>query len=271
MTKLYQVSTWQEFLALVESEELRGWAFRGQRDAEWSLESSLTRRLKQFVPQSKWHERESRAIRVFKRKAHYFLNDTSALKDDFRCLALMQHHGAPTRLLDFTKSPYVASYFALQSCTTPAAVYAVNTPALWHKATPPGLPELTRDAIDPRTTDSLRKYYLSNNYPIVWPGEPWSMDRRIVAQAGTFMLPGRIDVSVEELLNNYEYDQPLLAKIILSPEIRKEAMEALYRMNISSATLFPDLDGLARSISYELEVSWVGTPDLKNDQLMQDK
>ncbi|MFY0678437.1 MAG: FRG domain-containing protein [Neptuniibacter sp.] len=259
MTQIYKVDSWKEFLQLVESEELRGWAFRGQRDSSWVLESSLTRRLKQFVPQEIWKEREGRAIRVFKRKAHHFLNDTSSLNDDFRCLALMQHHGAPTRLLDFTKSPYVASYFALQSCTTPAAVYAVNTPALWHEATPPGYPELTREAIDPRNKDALQKYYFSNDYPVVWPGEPWTMDRRIVAQAGTFMLPGQVGTSVEELLGNYVYDKPLLVKIILCPEIRKEAMEALYRMNITNATLFPDLDGLARSISYELEVSWVGS------------
>lgn len=259
MTKTYQVSSWHDFLSLVESEELRGWAFRGQRDAEWCLESSLTRRLKQFVPIDDWADREDRAIRVFKRKAHYFLNDTSALEDDFRCLALMQHHGAPTRLLDFTKSPYVASYFALQSCTTPAAVFAVNTPALWHGATPPDAPELNREAIDPRSSGCLQKYYLSNKYPVVWPGEPWSMDRRIVAQAGTFMLPGKITESVDELLNAYEYDNELLVKIVLPPDIRQEAMEALYRMNISSATLFPDLDGLARSINYELEVSWVGS------------
>ncbi len=259
MTKLYQVSSWQEFLALVESETLRGWAFRGQGDASWNLESSLTRRLKQYVPSARWSEQEGRAIRVFKRKAHYFLNDTSALDDDFRCLALMQHHGAPTRLLDFTKSPYVASYFALHSCSGPAAVYAVNTPALWHGATPPGSPQLTREAIDPRNPDYLKKYYLSNNYSVVWPGEPWSMDRRIVAQAGTFMLPGKIDVSVEELLNSYQYDKPLLAKIVIPESIRAEAMAALYRMNISHATLFPDLDGLARSISYELEASWIGS------------
>ena len=259
MTMLYEVSSWQEFLTLVESETLRGWAFRGQCDANWDLESSLTRRLKEYVSSERWQEQEGRAIRVFKRKAHYFLNDKSALDDDFRCLALMQHHGAPTRLLDFTKSPYVASYFALHSCTAPAAVYAVNTPALWRQATPPGSPQLTREAIDPRNTGQLDKYYLSNRYPVVWPGEPWSMDRRIVAQAGTFMLPGRIDVSVEELLNDYDHTKPLLAKIIIPQEIRAEAMAALYRMNISHATLFPDLDGLARSISYELEASWIGS------------
>lgn len=259
MTSLYEVQSWQEFLELVESDQFRGWAFRGQSDADWSLESSLTRRLKQYVPEKKWAEQEARAIRVFKRKAHYFLDDTSVLDDDFRCLALMQHHGAPTRLLDFTKSPFVASYFALHSCISTAAVFAVNTPALWHEATPPNHPDLTREAISPRNGGHLDKYYLSNQYSVVWPGEPWSMDRRIVAQAGTFMLPGQINVSVEDLLNSYNYDKPLLAKIIIPKEIRTQAMEALYRMNISHATLFPDLDGLARSISYELEASWIGS------------
>ena len=73
------------------------------------------------------------------------------------------------------------------------------------------------------------------------------------------MIPGKIDVSVAELLTNYDYSGTILAKIIIPNEIRSEAMEALYRMNISHATLFPDLDGLARSISYELEASWVGS------------
>ncbi len=258
MSRIHYVNTWQEFLDLVEASDLRGWAFRGQKDAAWRLESSLTRYLSKYVPNGRWSQQEDRAIRVFKRKAHYFLNDTSALEDDFRCLALMQHHGAPTRLLDFTKSPYVAAFFALESATKEAAVFAVNTPALWHKATPPGAPELNREAIDPRQGSNLKKFYLSNRYPVVWPGEPWSMDRRIVAQSGTFMLPGKVTETLEDLLETYEYSEPLVAKIVLNPAIRADAMEALYRMNITSATLFPDLDGLARSIGYELEVRWVG-------------
>jgi hypothetical protein len=45
-------------------------------------------------------------------------------------------------------------------------------------------------------------------------------------------------------------------KIVLEPGIREEAMRALYRMNITYATLFPDLDGMAKSLAYELEVLW---------------
>jgi hypothetical protein len=48
----------------------------------------------------------------------------------------------------------------------------------------------------------------------------------------------------------------MLRKFVLPASAREQAMRALYRMNITSATLFPDLDGLARSMGYELEVVW---------------
>ena len=43
---------------------------------------------------------------------------------------------------------------------------------------------------------------------------------------------------------------------VLDPALRAEALRALYRMNVTYATLFPDLDGLARSLGYELEAIW---------------
>lgn len=47
-----------------------------------------------------------------------------------------------------------------------------------------------------------------------------------------------------------------MRKFILPAQVREEALRALYRMNITAATLFPGLDGLARSIGYELEMVW---------------
>lgn len=61
-------------------------------------------------------------MRVFRRKAHIHLADRQVLGDDLRCLALMQHHGGVTRLLDFTKSPFVAAFFALENATAEVAV-----------------------------------------------------------------------------------------------------------------------------------------------------
>lgn len=243
------------------SSELDGWAFRGQQDAGWALLSSLSRYLDAFVPdKSTWRIREERAIRIFRRKAHNYLTEATVLDDDLRCLALMQHHGAPTRLLDFTKSPFVAAFFALERAVTDAAVFALNTPVLW-TATPTKDPSLTRETIDPRGKGNFERYFLQNDNQIIWTGEPTEMDRRLVAQSGTVVVPGVLDKSLDEILDEYSHDVPLIRKIVLPRGIREEAMKALYRMNITNATLFPDLDGLAKSIALELEVIWPGLID----------
>jgi hypothetical protein len=52
----------------------------------------------------------------------------------------------------------------------------------------------------------------------------------------------------------------ILAKIILPNPVREVGMRELYRMNITYATLFPDLDGLAKSMGYELEFHWAYNP-----------
>jgi hypothetical protein len=250
------ISSWNEFVALTA--QLDGWAFRGHQDERWPLISSLTRYLYDFVPdRAGWRAREIRAIRIFRRKAHNYLPDTGALDEDLRCLALMQHHGAPTRLLDFTKSPFVAAFFALEKATSNAAVYALNTPVLYNAA-PLGRPELTRDAIDPRLSGNFERHFLDNDEEIIWTGEPTRMDRRLVAQSGTFVVPGMIDKSLDQILAQYGSNETLISKIVLPQGIRDEAMRALYRMNITNATLFPDLEGLARSIAFELEILWPG-------------
>lgn len=251
-----EVSSWNEFVSLTA--ELDGWAFRGQQDASWALWSSLSRYLGAFIPdRSTWRMREERAIRIFRRKAHNYIGNAETLQDDLRCLALMQHHGAPTRLLDFTKSPFVAAFFALENAVSDAAVFALNTPALWN-ATPACDHTLTRDTIDPRKKGNFEHYFLHTDSQILWIGEPEEMDQRLVAQSGTVVVPGVVDKSLDEILNEYPWDEPLIKKIVLPRRVRDEGIKALYRMNITNATLFPDLDGLARSIRVELEMTWKG-------------
>lgn len=248
------VTTWNEFMAL--SSELEGWAFRGQKDARWPLLTSLSRYLSAYIPdRSSWRLREERAIRIFRRKAHNYLDNPSVLDNELRCLALMQHHGAPTRLLDFTKSPFVAAFFAMEHATGDAAVYALNTPHLW-TAAPLGRADMDRDHIDPRVPGNFTRLFQPNANAIIWTGEPTEMDRRLVAQSGTLVVPGMLDRTMDEILQDYGDRDALLKKIVLPQRMRDEAMKALYRMNITNATLFPDLDGLARSIGMELEMEW---------------
>lgn len=253
------VANWDEFVVLAD--ELDGWAFRGQISAQWPVVSSLTRRLQQFCSnRAEWPAREQRAMRIFRRKAHIYLSDRSVLNDDLRCLAMMQHHGAPTRLLDFTKSPYVAAFFALERATDDAAMWALDTPTLWRSS--PGFDaKLDRDGIDPRRPGNFERYFGANDHPVLWFGEPDEMDRRLVAQSGLLVVPGQLHLALHEILAHYEPAGSLLRKFVLPRALRERAMQSLYRMNVTHATLFPDLDGLARSIGYELEVSWPTASD----------
>ena len=261
-----RVERWSEFVDIANG--LDGWAFRGHKEAHWSLWSAISRQLLKFCPDtSSWPEREQRVIRIFQRKAHNFLGDARILDDELRCLALLQHHGAPTRLIDFTKSPYVAAFFALEDARGDAAVYALNTPYLWHSS-PLHFPGLNREVIDPRTPGHFNQYFINNTTPIVWTGEPGKLDSRLVAQSGTFVIPGVLDRSVDDILTSeYLGEEPVLQKFILPAGIREQAMQNLYRMNITYATLFPDLDGLARASALELEIMWKGLVSYPKDSV----
>jgi hypothetical protein len=138
-----------------------------------------------------------------------------------------------------------------------AAVFALDTPRLWASA-PRFDPSLTRERIDPRQPGNFERYFAPNRLPLLWAGEPAEMDRRLIAQSGLFLVPGVLQMTLDQILKEYEADGSLLVKIVVPARLREEAMRALYRMNITYATLFPDLDGLARSLAYELEVLWRG-------------
>lgn len=130
-----EIRSWKDFSKIVAGPQYQNWAFRGHSDAEWPLYSSLSRYLKDYKihPQA-WAVQEERIGRIFRRKAHLFLDHVPHDQDAFQWLALMQHHGAPTRLLDFTWSPFVAAFFALERATKDAAVWAVFVPAMWRES-----------------------------------------------------------------------------------------------------------------------------------------
>src|SRR5436190_8115233 len=254
--RVFRVESWEAFLQHITKPPYSNWAFRGERDERWPLYSSLSRYLQNFgvAPQA-WPEQERRILRIFKRKAHQFLEKPPEPDDDFQWLALMQHHGAPTRLIDFTWSPNVAAFFALERATGDAAVWAVN-PALLQSRRRPKPPKY-----DPRIRGNFTRYYLRGNRRFVWIGEPHTMNRRLIAQSGTFALAGVLDEPLDQILASYPDPLSTMVKFILPADsIREIGMRELYRMNITWATLFPDLDGLARSLRYELEFHWAYNP-----------
>jgi FRG domain len=253
-----RVSTWLQFVETVQGwAGFRNWAFRGEADARWPLQSTLTRqvRMRDIAPAA-WPRQEDRIRRIFQRKSHLYLSSTPG-DDLLEWLALMQDHGAPTRLLDFTWSPYVAAFFALERAGRDAAVWALNLPCLRRLHEEQDIDGVEVGRADPRDAAVFDQFYLPNTHAFVWQGDPFRMPLRVVAQSGTFLVSGHLGLTVEEILERYPGTDTLLVQFVFDTEaVRPDAMAALYSMNITQATLFPDLDGLARSMAYEFEYSW---------------
>lgn len=257
-----RIRDWREFLDLIHPNgPYANWAFRGERNAKWELRTSLARYLTDYeVKPEFWPHQEARIVRIFKRKAGLFLRDIPNDKDNFQWLALMQHHGAPTRLLDFTWSPYVAAFFALERATKDAAVWALNPSLLWREW-PSRMPNLPLSECDLRRPSVYQRLYLENRHSFVWQGEPMIMNQRLLTQNGTFIVPSTLHLSIEQILARYPHGGEAMVKFIFdSQRMRSAAMRSLYNMNITYSSLFPDLDGLARAMAYELEFHWAYDP-----------
>ena len=122
---------WHSQVAQSGSKPTPQWLFRGQREACWRLKTSLERAF-EMVPNpgavvATNADLELGLLRKFRRECHRFgLSSTPAEDDRVEWFAWMQHHGAPTRLLDCTYSLFVAVFFALEEAEGTSAVWAFD-------------------------------------------------------------------------------------------------------------------------------------------------
>ncbi|MFN0189720.1 MAG: FRG domain-containing protein [Bacteroidia bacterium] len=260
----HKIDTWTDYLNLTLSPQFVSWAFRGQSDSNWSIQSTLSRYLEDFrVHKDCWELQEERIIRIFKRKAHHYLKNIPDDDDIVQWLSIMQHHGAPTRLVDFTWSPFVAAFFALHRTTKESAVWAIYPAGFDYK---PSIDLIDGNRIDPKglypnTSKQFKDNFLQGKVPFVVTGEPKAMNDRLIAQSGTFAIPSVLDQPIENIMNNYMNSSEIVVKFILnSDKIRDEAMSYFHVTNINESTLFPGIDGMARSLAYELEYHWAYNP-----------
>jgi hypothetical protein len=172
-------------------------------------------------------------------------------------LALMQHHGAPTRLLDFTYSLYVAAYFALEEAEGESAVWAINAPWVLEKsitALELGGRTNARDLYDEVSPENEHERFstlFDTRVPkSVTPLNPFRINERQRIQKGVFLVPGDITVPFMENLMSLpgSENESNVLKLVFAPAARIDALKQLYYMTISRTNLFPGLDGYARSL-----------------------
>jgi len=257
--------------------------FRGQADSSWPLSTSLERYLDQaedFTEDTAYCEHLM--LDQIKRKSQLYMSSMPAPDDDVEWLAILQHHGCPTRLLDFSWSPYVATYFAVIEGHNDAALWALDwriprdrLAARFNVQYHTG----AKDEVDRRHVALANRFVgfrePSHKSAAVIPFEPQRLTERMSRQKGLFVMPSRGDwpfmknlwaaygakatssqslapLAISDVLNiNFFSDKycPYVLKIILPADLRAAAIRNLSQMNITAETLFGGLDGFAKSLA----------------------
>lgn len=263
------VRTWERFLKFRNEELSDKWIFRGQ-PSDWPLMTSLERACNDSDIELRFAPRiEERVIRDFRRRYEGQDRDL-VMSDELYCLALMQHHGAPTRLQDWTYSPFVAAYFALESLreakikgkrkrerVATAVVWAVNQQWIGETVKAAVGEELyTRHNIE-RNDDCFRLLYRQKEpKTLVVQENPFPLNRRLIIQQGAFLCPTDLSKPFEENLKglpNFDVKKNLVKVVLhLTNSRRLRSLEELHKMNVDRASLFPGLDGFSESLKHRL-------------------
>lgn len=268
------------------TENVPDWAFRGQSDKNWDLSTKFEREARKYQslsPHSNWFEnREHYILQDFQRRAHHYVDKLPQQENYIEWLSLLQHYGGPTRLLDFTYSFYIALFFAVESSSFDSAIWAVNINKLIKKLSKINDFDLikmkrTYEGIIDQNNHWAEAVIEDRRHKkdIVYIVEPFQQHERISIQQGLFLFPGNIQKSFEHNIcaafemkftdlssdnanqdrvfskfHSIDFNDVSIVKIIIPIKFRSQVLTELYKMNVTSASLFPGLDGFARSLSF---------------------
>ena len=241
-----EFSSWKYFHDYVRQEMLdySHYVWRGQRDADCKLESSLDRILRGKLPNLRAPLAQSH-LNSFKLAVRGRRGaNPAAIEDENEWWALGQHHGLATPLLDWTESAFVALYFAFEKQARPTS----GKRAVWALT---GGQEKNHEI-----RAAHRSAGKEGKPPILEFIRPHQNDNaRLVNQAGLFTrapLGQAVDDWID--LNHQGATRAPLLKLVFPDVDRAECLRTLTKMNINHITLFPDLYGAGQHCNKMLQI-----------------
>jgi FRG domain len=250
------IKSWTDFYTQAQVFERKNWIFRGQSQ-DWCLTTRLERGLLSWgIPLTRGPVIERALVREFNRRLRG--EEYLRAKDNkLYSLALMQHHGAPTRLLDCTYSPFVAAQMAIKEGEKEKdhAIWCFNSDWMdTHFKRLFGLKKAKEH--DKKRTDTTFTSIYNNTKSFVHQENPLLLNERLTIQQGVFLCPGNARQPFQKNLCEMEgwnsRNNVCKLRLVLTREERAVFVKMLKRMNLNEAALFPGLDGFARSLGEHL-------------------
>jgi len=216
-TEEYAIKNFQDLNKIAEANVGAFTYYRGHRDSNWALRPKIGR-LK-FYGNKTLAELEKLMLNHFKQRSIPHIQ--RAHRNDWEWLALAQHHGLPTRLLDWTKNILVAAFFAVeQSHDGDSAIFSFK-------------PKRNPIEIIESNPFNIKDRYASFEPPFI--------STRIISQNGCFTIHSdpKLDFYPDSLV-----------KYIIDINFRNRLLKLINKYGINRSTLFPDLDGLSAYITW---------------------
>ena len=278
--KEIRVSSWSDLISKLhsrnvvqlhqeEGNHLRSpYVFRGMDVATWELDRSFQRLPKQ--PGARPSVIERSLIRSFRKYASAGAFDE---KTEWYVLAVAQHNGLPTRVLDWTASPLVAAHFACGDerykkddgaiwCLNAEILREINETMQEQKRKPKKSSTKSRQSRGAVSLRGIAWVYdtrllersfadlsaLDSTYsrgPLLLLWEPPSLDSRIANQSGMFSIMNNSTESQNTFLHTHSNSNPdLVLRIVIEAKAKSEIRDMLDQNGISEETMFPGLPGL---------------------------
>lgn len=251
MTEEIAISSWAELLDRLYDDSWREeikrfrspFVYRGLSDADYPLIATLNRLEGNFT------HMEPHLLRNFRKYAHRNIVERDT---PWHWLSLAQHHGLPTRLLDWTVSPLVAAHFATANTELyhrDGVIWMVNSRKV-HRMLPPRLKaEVEKEGADYFTVEMLARTVptLADLDALAPPGfvvffEPPSIDDRIANQFALFSVMPDASACLGRWLAGHPH---VWRRLIIPARLKWEIRDKLDQANITERVLFPGLDGLS--------------------------
>ncbi len=212
------IQSFEHFHKQIQTYDRKKDIYRGVRKKGYTLKPKIGR--VHFPSRTNREKEEELMLEWFEERATPYFDFN--LRDEWELIAVAQHHGLPTRLLDWTRNPLAAAFFAVeQEYKGDSAIYVLKGYDV--------ISEEERMRLSPLEYKKFGKY------------APPHITERIVAQGGIFTIHPEPEIA---------FVSDSVDKLIIPHSLRKKLKKILDTYGINRAVLFPGLDGLASHITW---------------------